>query len=169
MAMGRVPQLGFALAGAVVVLDQATKWLIANVVHMPMFCDKCIAVVPPIFYLSHVENTGVSFGLLNSDTLWGRIGLIVFALAISGLFARWLMKTDRLWPGVSMGLVIGGALGNVIDRIVHGRVFDFLDFSRLGFPWIFNVADSAITIGMIMLAWDAFFANRKPAPPESSV
>jgi signal peptidase II len=168
MTIERVPRLGFLIAAVIVFLDQLSKWLVTNVVHLPMFCDKCISVLPPIFYLSHVENRGVSFGLLNSGTWWGRIGLIVFALAISSLFARWLIKTDRLWPGISMGLVIGGAVGNVIDRIVHGRVFDFLDFSGLGFPWIFNVADSAITVGMIMLAWDAFFANRKAAPPEGS-
>ncbi len=168
MSIGRVPRLGFIIAAVIVFFDQASKWLVINVVHMPMFCDKCVSVLPPIFYLTHVENTGVSFGLLNNDTLWGRIALIVFVLSVAGVFTYMLLKTDRVWPGVAVGLVIGGAIGNVIDRIVHGRVFDFLDFSGLGFPWIFNIADSAITIGMVLLAWDTFFANRRAAPPESS-
>jgi signal peptidase II len=161
--MGRVPRLGFAVAAAIVVLDQATKWYFFSVADLPRIGQ--IRVLP-FFNLTLVWNQGVSFGLLNGGgALWGRIGLIVFALAISTVVARWLLTTDRPWPGIAMGLVIGGALGNVIDRIVHGRVFDFLDFSGLGFPWVFNIADSAITVGVIMLAWDTFFANRKTAPP----
>ncbi|MFZ1990004.1 MAG: signal peptidase II [Alphaproteobacteria bacterium] len=162
MSMGRVPKLGFAISAVIILLDQLTKWLMVNVVHLEAVEQVRLL---PFFNLTLVWNHGVSFGLLNDGGRWGSIGLIVFALIISTIFASWLLKTDRIWPGTGMGLVIGGALGNVIDRIIHGRVFDFLDFSGLGFPWIFNVADSAITIGMIMLAWDAFFANRKAAPP----
>ena len=159
--MGRVPRLGFAVAALVLIFDQVTKWYFFAVVDLPRVGQVRLL---PIFNLTLVWNQGISFGLLNNGALWGRIGLIIFALAISTVVARWLLTTDRLWPGIGMGLVIGGALGNVIDRIVHGRVFDFLDFSGLGFPWIFNVADSAITIGVVMLAWDTFFANRKAAP-----
>ena len=165
MAIGRVPRLGFAISAVIILLDQLTKWLMVNVVHLESVEQVRLL---PFFNLTLVWNHGVSFGLLNDGGRWGSIGLIIFALIISALFARWLLQADRMWPGIGTGLVIGGALGNVIDRIVHGRVFDFLDFSGLGFPWIFNVADSAITIGMIMLAWDAFFANRKAAPPEGS-
>lgn len=165
MALSRISKLGFAIAASVIALDQLSKWFMADVIDLP---SREQVHVLPFFNLTLVWNQGVSFGLLNNGAMWGRIGLTIFALTISALFARWLLKADRVWPGVGAGLVIGGAIGNVIDRIVHGRVFDFLDFSALGFPWIFNVADSAITIGMIMLAWDAFFANRKAAPPEGS-
>ena len=160
MVLGRVPRIGFAVAAAVIVLDQLSKWLMDSVVDLPRLGQ---VQVLPFFNFTLVWNQGVSFGLFNHGAMWGRIGLSIFAILISGLFARWLLKTDRLWPGAAMGLVIGGAIGNVIDRIIHGRVFDFLDFSALGFPWIFNVADSAISVGMAMLAWDMFFANRKPA------
>ena len=163
MEIGRVPRLGFAISGGIILLDQLTKWLMVNIVHLE---SREQVRLLPFFNLTLVWNHGVSFGLLNDGGRWGSIGLIIFALIISGIFGSWLLKTDRIWPGVGMGLVIGGALGNVIDRVIHGRVFDFLDFSGLGFPWIFNVADSAITIGMIMLAWDAFFANRQAAPPQ---
>jgi signal peptidase II len=165
MKLSRISKLGFLVAASIIVLDQASKWLMTSVIDLPRLGQVRVL---PFFNLTLVWNHGVSFGLLNDGGKWGSIGLIIFALVISTLFARWLLQADRVWPGVGTGLVIGGALGNVIDRIVHGRVFDFLDFSGLGFPWIFNVADSAITIGMIMLAWDAFFANRKAAPPEGS-
>jgi len=159
--MGRVPKIGFAIAALVLLIDQASKWFFFSVVDLPRVGQVRLL---PIFNLTLVWNRGVSFGLLNHGEMWARIGLIVFALAISTIVARWLLATDRVWPGAGMGLIIGGALGNVIDRIIHGRVFDFLDFSGLGFPWVFNVADSAITVGVILLAWDTFFANRKAAP-----
>lgn len=165
MKLSRIAKLGFLVAASIIVFDQASKWLMTSVIDLPRLGQVRVL---PFFNLTLVWNHGVSFGLLNDGGKWGSIGLIIFALVISTLFARWLLQADRVWPGVGTGLVIGGALGNVIDRIVHGRVFDFLDFSGMGFPWIFNVADSAITIGMIMLAWDAFFANRKAAPPEGS-
>src|SRR5262249_46392692 len=144
--MGRVAKLGFGLAAAVVVLDQVSKWIMAHVVHLESVGQVRLL---PFFNLTFVPNQGVSFGLFNNGAVWGRIGLSLFALAISGVVGRWLLTTERVWPGVGMGLVIGGALGNVIDRIVYGRVFDFLDFSGLGFPWVFNVADSAITVGAL--------------------
>jgi signal peptidase II len=159
--MSRAAKLGFGLAGLILILDQLTKWYFFAVVDLPRIGQIRLL---PFFNLTLVWNQGVSFGLLGNGALWGRIALIIFALAVSTLVATWLLKAERLWPALGMGLIIGGALGNVIDRIIHGRVFDFLDFSGLGFPWIFNVADSAITVGVIMLAWDTFFANRKHAP-----
>jgi signal peptidase II len=159
--MGKTSRLGFLVAALVVILDQATKWYFFSVVDLPRIGQIDVL---PFFKFTYVPNTGVSFGLFSGGGLWGRIGLTVFALVVSLAVGSWLIKTDKRWSAIAYGLVIGGALGNVIDRVLRGRVFDFLDFGGLGFPWIFNIADSAITVGVIMLAWDMFFANRGQAP-----
>jgi signal peptidase II len=84
-------------------------------------------------------------------------------LLIAGVFAYWLRSAERRMTGVALGLVIGGALGNVVDRIRFGAVADFLDFNGLWFPWVFNVADAAITVGAIVLAVDMiFFTETEP-------
>jgi signal peptidase II len=147
-------RLGFAIAAVLIVLDQLTKWLMRDVMHLPI-----VGRIPvlPFFKFTMVWNTGVSFGLFGAGTMLGRVALVVFSLIISGLVGHWLWTTHRLRPAIALGLILGGALGNVIDRIYFGRVFDFLDFSALGFPWIFNVADSAITIGVALLVLDVIF------------
>ncbi|MEZ6022657.1 MAG: signal peptidase II [Hyphomonadaceae bacterium] len=80
-----------------------------------------------------------------------------FLSLISGVFFWWLRTAERRTTATALGLVIGGALGNVIDRIRFGAVADFLDFNGLFFPWVFNVADAAITVGAILLAADLIF------------
>jgi signal peptidase II len=152
--MGRLQRIGLAIAGALIVLDQASKWYFREIVHLPAIGH--IRVLP-FFSFTMVWNKGVSFGLFGAGTLAGRIALVVFSLVISGFVAHWLWTATRLRAAVASGLILGGALGNVIDRVYFGRVFDFLDFSGLGFPWIFNVADSAISIGVALLVLDAFF------------
>ncbi len=147
-------RLGFILAGVVVVLDQLSKWWMRDIVHLPE-----IGRIPVLsfFRLTMVWNNGVSFGLFGASTLLGRVGLVVFSLVISGFVGHWLWTTHRVRPAVGLGLILGGALGNVIDRVYFGQVFDFFDFSPLGFPWIFNLADSAITIGVALLVLDVIF------------
>ena len=119
-----------------------------------------IEVLPPIFNLTMVWNVGVSFGLLKAYDLarWGLIGfsaVVVLALAI------WASRLDRLRPAAALGLIMGGAIGNnLIDRVRFGAVVDFLDFKGLYFPWVFNVADSAITLGVILLLIDSVFAPK---------
>lgn len=153
--------MGFLIALFVLVLDQASKWFLQAVINLPTVGQ---VVVLPFFKFTYVSNTGVSFGIFSGGGLGARIVLSLFALVISAVVGSWLLKADRKWPAIAYGLVIGGALGNVIDRAIYGQVFDFIDFSGLGFPWIFNIADSAITVGVAMLAWDMFFANRSAAP-----
>ena len=120
-----------------------------------------IIEVTSFFNIVMVWNKGASFGLLSSQSPWTQILLGVLAVAISIVLVVWLMKAQNRWLAVSLGLVIGGALGNAIDRAVYRAVADFLDFHVAGYHWpSFNVADIAITIGVIMLLLDGLIAGR---------
>ena len=112
--------------------------------------------VLPFFNLVMVWNRGVSYGLFQADSFLGWLALTVFSLgAVVGLI-WWLTTIDRRFLAVGVGLLIGGALGNVIDRVVYGAVADFFHFHAWGRDWyVFNVADAAITIGVVILLLDA--------------
>jgi signal peptidase II len=117
-----------------------------------------------IFDLTMVWNYGVSFGMLKASDGLARWALIALSLGIAGFFVWWMRTATRPLTGWALGLVVGGALGNVIDRIRFGAVADFLDFSGLYFPWVFNVADAAITVGAALLALD-FLRNGEEKQP----
>jgi signal peptidase II len=160
----RLALSAYALAVAVSAADQALKWWVLQVYDLP---DRISAQVVGPFWLSWVENRGVSFGVLNLDADWTRYTrwvLSIFSIAVALSLAVWVRKVERPILAVAVGLIMGGAIGNVIDRLRFGWVADFLDFSRLWFPWVFNIADSAITVGAILLIWDLFLAPRKGAP-----
>lgn len=156
MKLSRLAVTAYAFALIVIIVDQITKaWMIG----MDLREVGQIPVWPGVFNLSWVENTGVSFGLFGGGA--ARWALSVFSIAVSGVLAWWATKSDRRLLTSAIGLVMGGALGNVIDRIRFGYVVDFLDFSGTGvFPWVFNVADSAITIGVILLILDSVISER---------
>ena len=145
---------GITLALVVIVLDQLTKHWILYGLRLHQRVPERIEVLP-FFDLSYVENTGVSFGLF-SGGLVSRVLLSILALVVAGFVLRWLGTLHRRVAALGAGFIIGGALGNVYDRLLYGYVVDFLDFSQIGFPWVFNVADAAINIGVACLAWDAF-------------
>ena len=148
------------MAIVVVILDQMTKWWILTSVMTP---PQRIPVTG-IFDLVLVYNRGVSFGLLGGAPSWATAALIVFALLLSMALCIWMWRADSLLLGTALGFVVGGALGNVIDRFLHGAVVDFLDFHAAGYHWpAFNVADSAITIGVVILIIDSL--KSKPAEP----
>jgi signal peptidase II len=157
-------RFGLCLAGAIFVLDQASKyWILETQKFSPPGCLEahvgCRKIeVSGIFDLTMVWNYGVSFGMLKAGNDFARWGLVALSLIISGVFIAWMRAAVRPLTKWSLGLVVGGALGNVIDRIRFGAVADFLDFSGLYFPWVFNVADAAITVGAMLLALD-FFLN----------
>jgi len=168
-------RFGLILAATVFVLDQISKYIILGPMNFsPPGCREIGAQcgfieLSPIFDLRMVWNHGVSFGLLRADGDIGRWALAAMSIAISGVFFWWLRTAERRLTAWSLGLVIGGALGNVIDRIRFGAVADFLDFSGLWFPWVFNIADSGITVGAILLLLDFVLhgegkAVPKPAP-----
>jgi signal peptidase II len=158
--MTRHGRLAYIVAAVVVVLDQLSKYWVLHVLDLP---NRPPVHVLPIFQLNMVWNAGVSFGLLRADTGAGRWILVVFALAVIIALAVWARRVNRTFTAVSLGLILGGALGNnLIDRVRFGAVADFLDFHGIGFfPWVFNVADSAITIGVILLLLDSFLRPKE--------
>ena len=164
-AVTRLGLYAYILAAAVVVIDQLSKFWVLNGLHLDL---RGQIPVLPFFRLTMVMNQGVSFGLLRADSPVGRWLLVAAALTVVVFLIVWVRRTDRPLFATSIGLVIGGALGNnLIDRARIGQVVDFLDFSGLSFPWVFNVADSAITIGVVLLLLDSFAPAQKPAPIET--
>jgi signal peptidase II len=105
-----------------------------------------------------VWNQGISFGLFRYDLAWTRWALAAFALAVAAGLAVWAWRGQRRLTGVAVGLIIGGAVGNLIDRVRFGAVADFIDATRLYFPWVFNIADSAISVGIALLIAESLLA-----------
>ncbi len=165
-APGPVQRLAIGLAAAVIVLDQLSKaWLYDYLIAG----GRRLIEVLPFFNLVTVWNYGVSFGLFNGGQQGGAWAFVILALAIVAALAVWLRRTDRALVAAAIGLVIGGALGNVVDRLRLGAVFDFLDFHAFGWHWpAFNLADSAITIGVALLFVDSLFSGREESKRESS-
>ena len=159
MTISNHARMGLLLAAAILLLDQITKHLVLG-----YFLDNESAIrvteVLPFFNLVLVWNRGVSFGLFNDDTFDGPHALIALAAVLVALVARWLWQTQDRREALAFGLIIGGAVGNVIDRVRFGAVVDFLDFHAFGYHWpAFNVADSAIVVGagviLFLWAWGA--------------
>lgn len=145
--------LGFALAGVTVVLDRASKvWALDA-----LFDPPARIMVGPVLNLVPVWNRGVSFGLLSNDSPWGPWLLGGFALAVAVALVIWLLRAESRVLGAGLGLVIGGAVGNAIDRALYGAVVDFIDAHWGDLHWpAFNIADAAITVGVGLLLLDAF-------------
>jgi signal peptidase II len=155
--------IAYAVAVVTLMLDQASKVWILDILDLP---DKfSVPVLPPILRLTMVWNPGVSFGLLKAGGETGRLLLAAFAAAVVAALGLWARTLARPLTAVGVGLVMGGAVGNnLIDRLRFGKVVDFIDVSGLGvFPWVFNVADSAITIGVVLLLLDSVLPSGKSA------
>ena len=148
----------YAIALAVIVLDQLSKYWILYVYDLPGRLSEQVAGPFP---LTMVWNQGVSFGLLRADADLGRWLLVVFSIVVAIILAFWARKADRGLLAAALGLVLGGAIGNAIDRARFGAVVDFIDVSRLYFPWVFNIADSGITIGVVLLLLDSLRRETK--------
>ena len=153
-------RLGLVVAILVIVFDQATTWWIMAMVMQP----PRIIPVTPFFNLVMGWNRGISFGLFDGDSAINVWILPLVALAIVAALVVWLRRVQGVWLASAIGLVIGGALGNVVDRLRFGAVADFLDFHVAGYHWpAFNVADSGITVGVTMLVLDSLFlGGEKP-------
>lgn len=159
IAVTRPAWLAYGLAIAVVIVDQAAK---AAVGALHLIPGLSLDLWGPL-RLTLVENTGVSFGLFHGEATWTRWGLAGFSLAVAVVLAGWVRRAMRPLTALAVGLIMGGAVGNLIDRVRYGSVVDFIDVTRLHFPWVFNVGDSAITVGIVLLLAENLLAPR-PAP-----
>jgi len=159
---GPLSALGSGVAVLTIVLDQAHKLWMLDVYRIQ---DKGRVVLTPFLDLVFVKNTGISYGLLLQETRQGQWLLAGFSgLAVLAM-AFWLARgvTTRLVAG-SLGLIMGGAAGNAIDRVLLGGVADFFSLHALGFYWyVFNIADVAIVAGVIGLLYDSFGPSRNDA------
>lgn len=148
-------RFGIWLLGSSIVLlfDQVTKSFMIELLMNP----PRVIPVTPFFNLALGFNRGVSFGLLNNLGPWGPIVLSSLAVVIVGVLIVWLWKTERAIDGAAISLIIGGALGNLLDRIRVGAVTDFLDFFVGVYHWpAFNLADTGIFIGASLLIIQSF-------------
>ena len=144
----------FIIVSAILVLDRLTKFLVSNELNL----NSSIPLIKGIFYISLVHNRGAAFGFLkNQFPLFIATSLIAIILIWRALKSNKYSKTYT----IALSLILAGALGNLVDRLLYGYVIDFLDFR----VWpVFNVADSAITIGAIILGWSIIFSkDRKPS------
>ena len=154
----RPARLGFLLALLIFLADQASKWMALGPLGLP---EGRVIDVLPIFRLIYVQNLGVSLGLFTAHSDLARWALVVITGAISVGAAVWLARETNRFEALGLGFIVGGAAGNVLDRIRFGYVVDFLNLHFGGWsPFlVFNVADSAITVGVLVLLARAVFAG----------
>ena len=155
---------GYGLALAVFAIDQLVKWIMLGPLALR---EVGQIVLLPIFNLSYVENHGVSLGLFTASSDAQRWLLVALTAAIAAGVAVWIARETNRWDVVALGLVLGGALGNILDRARLGYVVDFLDlhFGEFRPFMVFNVADAAITIGVVLLLARSLLLRDKPAQP----
>ncbi len=139
--------LRFSFAILIIFLDQLSK--VAILYHLSF---KDVITVTSFFNLTLTFNRGVSFGFFPADTLWGKLVLVLIAVSFVVWLVFCLLKAEELFNQIGYSLIIGGALGNLVDRLQYGAVVDFLQFHLYNhfFP-VFNIADSAITVGVILI------------------
>jgi signal peptidase II len=150
---------GLLIALVVVIADQLSKFLLIDFMAGRSFRPLEVA---PIFDLVMVWNRGASFGLFASESQIVRWVFVALSVAVSIGLGVWLKRAERWWLAVALGLVIGGAVGNVIDRVTRGMVADFFSFHLGAYYWpAFNVADMAIVAGVGVLLYDSLFLGEK--------
>ena len=159
-------RLGFAVAVLVLLLDQLAKWVVTGPLALNRLGDQLVLL--PIFNFTYTQNQGISLGLLNAATPLGRWLLVAMTAAIAIAVAVWITREKNRVDQIALGMVLGGALGNILDRVRFGFVVDFADLHFGDFrPFlVFNVGDAAISIGVVILLLRAFL-SRKDAPKET--
>ena len=158
---GPLSPLGLGVAAVTALADQAHK---AWILYVYDIAARGIVRIASFFDLVLVWNRGISYGLFPQESALGRLGLILFAFGASAGLAAWLARVDTKLTAVSIGLIIGGAIGNAIDRILYGAVADFFSLHAFGFQWyVFNIADAAIVAGVVGLLYDSLVRGHKKA------
>jgi signal peptidase II len=153
--------LGFAAALITLILDQATKLYTLFVFDLPV---KEPVEFAPFINLIVVWNRGISYGLFQQNSDLGRWALIVISILAAIGLSVWIRRTSAKLLATSLGLIVGGAVGNVIDRLAYGAVFDFIQFHIGSWSWyVFNVADAAIVAGVVGLLYDSFVLEGRRA------
>jgi signal peptidase II len=165
-------RIGFIVALVVFALDQLVKWWVTG----PLAVDHegAIQYILPFFQFTYTENNGISLGLLNATTEVGRWMLVAVTSAIAVGVAVWMVREKNRLDQVALGMVLGGALGNILDRTRHGYVVDFADlhFGTVRPFLIFNVGDAAISIAVVILLLRAFVSRKdeaKGSDPEETI
>lgn len=155
------PVLGGMVALAVICVDQIVK--IGVLSHSFQF-EVGPRPLAPFLDLTLRWNRGISFSMFARDAASAQTALIALSLAATGLLTWWLIRSRSALPAVGLGLIIGGALGNAIDRLAHGAVVDYLDLHAFGRHFfVFNIADAAINIGVALLIFDLLPISRQPS------
>jgi signal peptidase II len=165
-------KVGYAVAALIFALDQLAKWLVTGPLHVARLGDQLVLL--PIFNLTYTQNNGISLGLLNAQTDVGRWMLVALTSAIAVAVAVWIGREKNRFDQIALGMVLGGALGNILDRVRHGYVVDFADLHFGDFrPFlVFNVGDAAISIGVVILLLRAFLTRKegpKGSEPEETI
>jgi signal peptidase II len=159
--MSRLTRLGVWVASGVFVSDQLSKLWILFWIRLE---DTGPWPLLPFLEFVMVWNRGISYGLFQQTTDLGRWGLVILSIAASIWLAFWLRKAERRLEALGLALIIGGALGNAVDRTVYGAVADFVHFFWGTFSWyVFNIADAAIVVGVVALLYDTLSAGRGKA------
>lgn len=159
---GTYSGLGLIVGLATIVLDQAHKVWMLDIYDI---ADKGRVAVTPFLDLVYVKNIGISYSLLDQDSYEGQLALAAFGVVATLALWIWLARgaTNRLMA-ISIGLIMGGAIGNAIDRVRLGGVADFFSLHAFGFYWyVFNIADVAIVAGVAGLLYDSLLASRNDA------
>jgi signal peptidase II len=154
--------LGAVAALAVLIADQASKFWVLYGLGM---ADHERIPVAPFLDFELLWNPGISFSLFPQGTATGRWILLALTLAATALLAGWLWRVNGRLAGLALGAIVGGALGNGHDRFAYNAVIDFLDFHAFGYHfYVFNIADSAITVGVALLLYDSLAVGRRALP-----
>ena len=163
--MSSTLRIGLAVAALLLAADQASKWWVLEAVRLHEVAHVPLLALGPFgLDLSMVWNRGVTFGLLSGDGPWNHLILALLAAAIAVFLLRWLARAETPAVAVALGAVIGGAIGNVVDRLRFGAVVDFVDAYAWGWHWyVFNIADAGIVCGVAALVADALFRRAPEA------
>lgn len=159
---GPVSRLGVIVGALTLLADQAHKaWML----HVYQIGERGPVHITPYFDLVLVWNDGISYGFFPQSSTLGQALLAGFAVAVCAVLVLWLARQTSALAAIALGLLVGGALGNAIDRLVYGAVADFFSLHAFGYYWyVFNIADAVIVAGVVGLVYESVFGSHKKVP-----